>query len=174
VMRFWTITFLICAICFALGGCLFCIGSPVTLAWNASTDSIVAGYNVYYGGASGMYTNEVNAGAATSVTISNLTPGVTYYFAATTYSASGVESPFSSELVYRVRTNVVATATNRIVKVTGRLVQITTATNITGPWLVMTDSYFSPPLVVAQMTNPPEPTRFWRGVVVLDISQTNK
>ena len=150
------------------------VASAVTLAWNASTDPIVAGYNVYYGGTSGTYTNKVNAGTATSVSINGLVPGATYYFAATTYSASGVESPFSSELVYRVRTNAVATATNRIITVTGRLVQITTATNIAGPWLVMTDSYFSPPLVVAQMTNPPEPARFWRGVVVLDIAQTNK
>ena len=66
----------------------------VTLAWNPSTNPTVAGYNVYYGGASGIYTNVVSAGNATNITISGLVAGLTYYFAATTYSDSGVESPF--------------------------------------------------------------------------------
>ena len=73
---------------------------PIVLGWHASSDPIVAGYNVYYGGAPGTYTNVVNAGNATMVLVSNLVYGVTYYFAATTYSASGVESPFSKEIHY--------------------------------------------------------------------------
>jgi len=72
----------------------------VVLAWQASSDPIVAGYNVYYGGASGTYTNVVNAGNATMVIISGLTYGVTNYFAATTYAASGAESIFSDEVSY--------------------------------------------------------------------------
>ncbi len=75
----------------------FATGS-VTLAWNASTDPSVAGYNVYYGAASGTYTNEICAGSATNATISGLVQGATYYFAATTYAASGMESPFSGEV----------------------------------------------------------------------------
>jgi hypothetical protein len=82
----------------------FATGS-VTLAWNASTDPIVAGYNVYYGGASGAYTNEISVGNATNATISGLVQGTTYYFAATTYAASGMESPFSSEVSYLVPMN---------------------------------------------------------------------
>src|ERR1039458_479020 len=77
----------------------------VTLAWNASTDPSVAGYNVYYGGASGAYTNEISVGNATNATISGLVQGTTYYFAATTYAASGMESPFSSEVSYLVPMN---------------------------------------------------------------------
>ena len=77
----------------------FATGS-VTLAWNPSTDPGVVGYNVYYGGASGAYTNEICVGNATNVTISGLVRGTTYYFAATKYASSGVESPFSSEVVY--------------------------------------------------------------------------
>ena len=57
----------------------------VTLAWNPSTNKLVAGFNLYYGGVSGTYTNKTAAGAATSLTISNLIPGTTCYFAATTY-----------------------------------------------------------------------------------------
>jgi hypothetical protein len=82
----------------------FATGS-VTLAWNASTDPSVAGYNVYYGGVSGVYTNEICAGNATNATISGLVGGTTYYFATTTYAASGMESPFSSEVSYLVPMN---------------------------------------------------------------------
>ena len=74
----------------------------VTLAWNPSTDPLVVGYNVYYGGASGAYTNEISAGNATNVIISGLVEGATYYFAATAYSSSGLESLFSSEVSYLV------------------------------------------------------------------------
>jgi hypothetical protein len=82
----------------------FATGS-VTLAWNASTNPIVAGYNVYYGKACGTYTNKICAGNSTNATISGLVQGVTYYFAATTYSTSGVESPFSSEVSFQIPLN---------------------------------------------------------------------
>jgi len=74
----------------------------VTLAWNPSTDPALAGYNIYYGGASRAYTNKIAVGKATEATISGLNPGLTYYFAATTYSASGAESALSSELAYQL------------------------------------------------------------------------
>ncbi len=74
----------------------------VKLAWNPISDPIVAGFNIYYGGASGVYTNEVDAGTNTSLTISNFVVGATYYFAATTYSAVGAESSMSSEVSYTV------------------------------------------------------------------------
>jgi len=83
----------------------FATGS-VTLAWNASTDPSVAGYNIYYGGTSGNYTNEICAGNATNATISGLVQGTTYYFAATSYASSGMESSFSSEVSYLVPMNV--------------------------------------------------------------------
>ena len=76
--------------------------TSVTLAWNPSTDPTITGYNLYYGGASRAYTNKISVGLATSVTISGLVEGTTYYFAATTHSTAGVESPFSSELDYLV------------------------------------------------------------------------
>jgi hypothetical protein len=80
--------------------------TSVTLAWNSSTDPTIAGYNMYYGGTSHTYTNKISVGKTTSVTISGLVQGTTYYFAATTYSALGVESEFSSELAYLVPVNV--------------------------------------------------------------------
>ena len=74
----------------------------VTLAWNPSTNPIVAGFNIYYGGASGVYTNKTSVGTVSSLTIPNLVIGATYYFAATTYSAAGAESALSSEVSYTV------------------------------------------------------------------------
>jgi hypothetical protein len=75
--------------------------SDITVAWSASTDTNVTGYNVYYGTGSGEYTSEVYAGTNTSLTIPGLFEGTTYYFAATCLAAvEGVESPFSSEVAY--------------------------------------------------------------------------
>ena len=74
----------------------------VVLTWNQSSDPIVAGYNIYYGGASGVYTNVIDAGTSTSVTISNLVEETTYYFALTTYTAAGAASAFSGEVSYTV------------------------------------------------------------------------
>jgi len=72
------------------------------LDWNASTSSDAAGYNVYYGTNSGNYPYKINAGNSTTVTISNLAAGVTYYFVATAYDASGDESAYSAEVSFIV------------------------------------------------------------------------
>jgi hypothetical protein len=75
-------------------------GRNIILNWDASASPNVTGYNVYYGTTSGTYSYKVDAGNATSVTISNLACGVTYYFAATAYDANGDESQFSSEVSF--------------------------------------------------------------------------
>jgi len=77
-------------------------GTSITLAWDPSTDPSVVGYHLYYGVASGTYTNMIDTGTNTSVTVSNLVPGVTYYFAVTSYTAAGVESSYSPEITYTV------------------------------------------------------------------------
>jgi len=70
----------------------------IVLNWNASPSPLVAGYNVYYGTTSGNYPSMLPAGNATSLTISNLTLGATYYFVATAYNSKHQESPYSPEL----------------------------------------------------------------------------
>jgi hypothetical protein len=74
----------------------------VTLAWDPSDDPTVSGYNLYYGSASGTYTNVVVAGTAITATVSNLMRGATYYFAATTFTEAGLESDYSIEISYAV------------------------------------------------------------------------
>ena len=70
-----------------------------TLAWDPSPGTNgIANYNVYYGVASATYTNVVAAGTNTTVSISNLVNGTTYYFAATAVATSGLESDYSAEV----------------------------------------------------------------------------
>lgn len=74
----------------------------MTLAWDASSDPTVVGYNLYYGPSSKTYTNLISVGQSTSSVVSNLAAGATYYFAATTINLAGLESIFSTEVVYQV------------------------------------------------------------------------
>ena len=73
----------------------------LTLAWNPSPSPEIVHCNLYYGTASGEYTDIIVVGNVASVTISNLVPGVTYYFAITAVNAEGQESDFSNEASYR-------------------------------------------------------------------------
>ena len=77
----------------------FCtnLTTSATLAWQPSSDPTVVGYQLYYGTASHSYAHTVNVGPSTTVTVSNLLNGTTYYFAVTAYYSSGVQSPFSNE-----------------------------------------------------------------------------
>jgi hypothetical protein len=73
----------------------------VTLAWNSSPSTDVIGYHLYYGTASGIYTNDIVLGNGTTVTVSGLSSGGVYYFAMTAIGADGQESVLSNETSYR-------------------------------------------------------------------------
>jgi hypothetical protein len=150
--------------CRTLGFIFFVVGlaqSPafatgnVTLAWNACTGSNIAGYNIYYGGACGTYTNKICAGTSTNVIVSGLVEGTTYYFAATTYSASGTESPFSSEMSYLVPNLVVLSF--KAVKTNGILSSVTvTATNgVASHWVLQSSTDLKTWATIKQGTNQP-------------------
>src|SRR2546426_2895433 len=72
--------------------------AQVALAWDANTDSDLAGYKLYYSISSGSYQSSVDVGNVTSYTLSGLLEGQIYYFAATAYNLSGSESGFSNEV----------------------------------------------------------------------------
>jgi hypothetical protein len=76
----------------------------VPLAWDTSANTNVAGYKIYYGTASHNYGNSVDVGNVTTATINSLSENTTYYFAATTYDASGLESKFSNEAAFIFKT----------------------------------------------------------------------
>src|SRR3954471_16274417 len=74
--------------------------SSVTLAWDASTSTTVVSYKVYYGGATKVYTNWVDAGGSNIVTVAGLKNGARYFFAATAVDNLGQESSYSAETNY--------------------------------------------------------------------------
>lgn len=71
-----------------------------SLTWNASTDPSVTGYEIYYGCASGQYTNMISVGEVTNATVPGLAEDATYFFAAKAVNAAGNESPFSNEALF--------------------------------------------------------------------------
>jgi len=74
----------------------------VSLAWDASPSTDVAGYVVHYGGASRAYANSLDVGDTTTATVQGLSEGNTYYFAVTAYDAGGLSSLPSDEVRYEV------------------------------------------------------------------------
>jgi hypothetical protein len=75
----------------------------VTLAWDANTESTVGGYQLYYGQASGNYTDSVDVGKQTSYALAGLQVGKTYYFAVKAYNtARTIWSGFSNEVSHTI------------------------------------------------------------------------
>ncbi len=73
------------------------LAADVTIAWDANTESNLAGYKVYYGTASGVYDTPIVLGNQTTYTITGL-PAGTYYIAVTALNSSGLESGYSNEV----------------------------------------------------------------------------
>jgi fibronectin type 3 domain-containing protein len=106
-MKKWLcILFLILA---AVGIAVAASVQSVSLQWDANIESDLAGYKVYIGTNSGVYYSSVDVGNTTTTTIGNLKAGVTYYFAATAYNTSRLESGYSNEVSYTVVADVPAT-----------------------------------------------------------------
>jgi hypothetical protein len=73
--------------------------ASATLAWNEVPDPYVSAYRFYQGDASRVYTSVATIGA-TSVRVTGLVPGRTYFFAVTAVGLAGLESQYSNEAVY--------------------------------------------------------------------------
>lgn len=82
----------------------------VTLSWVAPTQNAdgsplqdLAGYKIHYGKDSGIYDHEISIDnpSVTTYVVDNLVPD-TYYFAASSFNSSGVESEYSGEAVRTV------------------------------------------------------------------------
>jgi hypothetical protein len=86
--------------------------SGVTLAWDPATD--VAGYRLYCGTASGVYTQTLEVGNTTQTLVSNLVDGQTYFFAVTAYNSGGLESSPSNEVSYQLPPSIGTAATTTV------------------------------------------------------------
>jgi hypothetical protein len=73
-------------------------GGTISLAWDANTESDLAGYKIYYGTASRSYGASVNVGNVTSYELAGLTPGQVYYISVTAYDTANYESGYSNEV----------------------------------------------------------------------------
>jgi len=90
---FWGIVFLIIGV-FNVNA----HSGEVVLSWSANSDPDLKGYKIYYGTSINNYNYSLNVVNATSCVISGLTPGKTYYFAATAYNTIGDESDYSNHV----------------------------------------------------------------------------
>jgi len=114
-------------------------GASVTLAWDANTETDLAGYNIYYGTASRNYSQSIDVGNTTQYTLTNLGDDVTYYFAATAYDEDNNESAYSVELVHSTGnpnyTNNIIEAENMPIKTSGR--------STSDGWIIVGEGYIA-------------------------------
>ncbi len=102
--RFWAWIIAIPFLIVVAGVSVDASAGQATLTWNPNTESDLAGYKLHYGTASGNFTVHLDVHNVTTYTVTGLTNGQTYYFAATAYDASGCESGYSNQVSYTVPT----------------------------------------------------------------------
>ncbi len=78
----------------------FVSAAQLKLAWDANTESDLAGYKVYYGTGSRTYGSPINVGNVTTYTLTGLIAGRTYYIAVKAFDTAvpANESGYSNEV----------------------------------------------------------------------------
>jgi hypothetical protein len=71
-----------------------------TFEWDAVTNTAVSGYRLYWGTGRQFYTDVVDTGPATSVTLTGLSNGVPYFFAVAAYDPAGADGDLSEEITF--------------------------------------------------------------------------
>lgn len=94
----------------------FSVNADVDITWTAPAPVVgaeVAGYNLYIGTTSGVYTQTINIPDPLAVTYTTtaIADGVTFA-AMTAYTSTGVESPYSNEAVATISGGVVVKSPN--------------------------------------------------------------
>lgn len=90
---------LISIIFYFFSGVLYAAPAQVTTSWEANTEIDLAGYELHYGEAVGLYKIKiVLPKELTSYTVGGLEEGKEYFFALTAFDTSGNISGFSDEV----------------------------------------------------------------------------
>jgi hypothetical protein len=117
-----------------LAGAGLARGETVTLAWDASVSTNVAGYRVYWGPNSRAYFGVTNAGLVLTQTVV-LPHSRRWFFAATAYDTNGLESDFSNEVSWESKPTAPVMAGRpwmRLAPVFGRSTNLVTWGSVTG------------------------------------------
>lgn len=77
----------------------------ISLLWEPSPDSNAVGYCIYYGTVGTVTPSRIDVGNVTNAPVSNLQPGLTYYFYCTAYDSARNESDPSNVINYTVPTS---------------------------------------------------------------------
>ena len=102
ISKIWNLGFKI-VVCIIIGIIASnALAAQATLTWDPNTESDLGGYKVHYGTTNGSYTVHTDVHKVTTHTVTGLTAGQTYYFAATAYDTSGNESGYSNTVSYAV------------------------------------------------------------------------
>lgn len=73
--------------------------ATVTFAWDANSETNIAGYRIYTGSSSRSYTTSNAFGTVTTGALSGLNSSSRYYHAMTAFNTAGLESDFSLEVI---------------------------------------------------------------------------
>ncbi len=97
IRAFITRMLMACLAIVALGGSA--TAGEVQLAWERNAEPGVAGYILWYGTQSGIYTARVDVGNRTDWTLTGLEDGRRYFFAVQAYDFARTMSPLSAEVI---------------------------------------------------------------------------
>jgi hypothetical protein len=75
-------------VCVAIWSITAAEAATIQLQWDPSPDGLAQGYLVNYGTQSGSYTASINVGNVRTFTVTDLVPGVRYYFTVQAYAGS--------------------------------------------------------------------------------------
>jgi hypothetical protein len=77
--------------------------ATLTLQWDPPPYGTPAGYLLWFGTASGSYSNSIDVGSVTMTAVGGLAEGTIYYFAVQAYNANGEFGELSAELMTTTR-----------------------------------------------------------------------
>jgi fibronectin type 3 domain-containing protein/PKD repeat protein len=119
---------LIFTVLFLFAGWEYLYAADATFTWTANTETNLAGYKIHYGTTSRNYDSVLLVPKTeTTATVTDLSPGTAYYFAATAYDADNFESDYSTEIVWAAAEN-----SNTAPVATGAIIQTTEGYPVSG------------------------------------------